>query len=76
MAVEYANGSSLWASVSTPNKFGQYLIYLTTNEDEASRLESIGLSRVKDKSGAEKYLLLSLLKELQTEMVLLILHQS
>jgi|TARA_X000001388_G_scaffold66037_1_gene52714 hypothetical protein len=55
MAVEYANGSSLWASVSTPNKFGQYLIYLTTNEDEASRLESIGLSRVKDKSGVEKY---------------------
>lgn len=52
---EYANGSSMWASVSTPNKFGQYVIYLLTDDEEASRLEGMGLSRVRDKSGQEKY---------------------
>ena len=52
---EYANGNAMWASVSTPNKFGQYVIYLLTDEAEADRLEGMGLSRVRDKSGQEKY---------------------
>lgn len=52
---EYANGNAMWASVSTPNKFGEYVIYLLTDDAEADRLEGMGLSRVRDRTGKEKY---------------------
>ena len=51
---EYVEGKAMWANVSTPNtKFEphKYGIVVLTDEDTASRLEGLGLSRVRTRDG-------------------------
>ena len=55
---EYVEGKAMWANVSTPNtKFEphKYGIVVLTDEDTASRLEGLGLSRVRTRDGQAKY---------------------
>jgi len=55
---EYVEGTAMWANVSTPNtKFEphKYGIVVLTDEDTASRLEGLGLSRVRTRDGQAKY---------------------
>jgi len=55
---EYIEGTAMWANVTTPNtKFGdpKYQITVLTDRESADRLEGIGLSQVKDKTGNFKY---------------------
>ena len=55
---EYVEGKAMWANVSTPNtKFEphKYGIVVLTDEDTATRLEGIGLSRVRTRDGQAKY---------------------
>ena len=45
---EYVDGKAMWANISTPNtKFEphKYGIVVLTDEDTATRLEGLGLSR-------------------------------
>jgi archaellin len=55
---EYVEGKAMWANVSTPNtKFEphKYGIVVLTDEDTATKLEGIGLSRVRTRDGQAKY---------------------
>ena len=55
---EYVEGKAMWANVSTPNtKFEphKYGIVVLTDEDTATRLEGLGLSRVRTRDGQAKY---------------------
>ena len=55
---EYVDGKFMWAIVSTPNtKFEphKYGIVVLTDEDTATKLEGIGLSRVRTRDGQAKY---------------------
>ena len=55
---EYVDGKAMWANISTPNtKFEphKYGIVVLTDEDTATRLEGLGLSRVRTRDGKPKY---------------------
>ena len=55
---EYVEGKAMWANVTTPNtRFGdpKYQITVLTDKETAERLESVGLSQVKDRAGNFKY---------------------
>ena len=55
---EYVEGKAMWANVTTPNtRFGdpKYQITVLTDKETAERLESAGLSQVKDRAGNFKY---------------------
>ena len=55
---EYVEGKAMWANISTPNtKFEphKYGIVVLTDEDTATKLEGIGLSRVRTRDGQPKY---------------------
>jgi hypothetical protein len=51
---EYVEGKAMWANITSPNtRFGdpKYQITILTDQDTADRLESIGLSQVRDRAG-------------------------
>jgi hypothetical protein len=55
---EYVEGKAMWANITSPNtRFGdpKYQITILTDQDTADRLESIGLSQVRDRAGNLKY---------------------
>ena len=55
---EYVEGKAMWANVTTPNtRFGdpKYQITVLTDKETAERLETVGLSQVKDRAGNFKY---------------------
>ena len=55
---EYVDGKAMWANISTPNtKFEphKYGIVVLTDEDTATRLEGLGLSRTRTRDGKPKY---------------------
>lgn len=55
---EYVKGKAMWANITSPNTRFQphkYGLTVLTDPETASKLESIGLNQVRDRSGQPKY---------------------